>query len=159
MRRGIKSVLRIGSLEGNIKYLGLPLFCSRQKDADFNFIIENLTSKLLGWKAKMLSKAGHATLIKSGGTILAIKAQKSNSILKKGACKLVVDGKDTNVWGDPLITHKKEFILDLLSLTGEVASALWNKLWNSRILKGQDLLWCILAKALPASARSAKISY
>ncbi|KAL5556427.1 hypothetical protein UlMin_038663 [Ulmus minor] len=44
-------------------YLGLPMFRS-QKMRDFNFLVECLDSKLVGWKARLLSKVGRLTLIK-----------------------------------------------------------------------------------------------
>ncbi|XP_060959349.1 uncharacterized protein LOC133030576 [Cannabis sativa] len=217
MKQGIKAMLGIGSPEGNVKYLGLPLFRSRQKDADFNFILDNLTSKLHGWKAKTLSKVGRAMLIKSVGLSLPMHAMqtiklsnrlatkidglvrdfwwgsekgnhglylkawdklclpkslgglgfrkskeinqaflakwgwnlltgnqslccrileakylkgrpfldcnpkasdswfwknvtKSRAIIRKGACKRIMDGKDSNVWHDPWIAHKKGFL-------------------------------------------------
>ncbi|KAM6578127.1 hypothetical protein CsatB_029964 [Cannabis sativa] len=61
MKRGIKEVLGINVGMCNINYLGLPLFRNHCKDADFNFILDNLVSKLHGWKLKPLSKAdrGH----------------------------------------------------------------------------------------------------
>uniref|UniRef100_A0A803QDB0 Reverse transcriptase domain-containing protein n=1 Tax=Cannabis sativa TaxID=3483 RepID=A0A803QDB0_CANSA len=46
MKRGIKQALGLNCVMGNINYQGLPLFRSRQKDVDFNFILDNLTTKL-----------------------------------------------------------------------------------------------------------------
>uniref|UniRef100_A0A803QNW0 Uncharacterized protein n=1 Tax=Cannabis sativa TaxID=3483 RepID=A0A803QNW0_CANSA len=80
MKIGIKEALRIGSPVGFIKYLGLPLFRSRQKDADYNFILDNLTSKLQGWKVKTLSQAGHATLIKYVGLSLPMYAMQTSKL-------------------------------------------------------------------------------
>uniref|UniRef100_A0A803PL06 Reverse transcriptase domain-containing protein n=1 Tax=Cannabis sativa TaxID=3483 RepID=A0A803PL06_CANSA len=46
IKQRIRELLGLRSPEGNVNYLGLPLFRSRQKDADFNFILDNLTTKL-----------------------------------------------------------------------------------------------------------------
>ena len=54
-------------------YLGLPLFRS-QKVKDFNFLVECLDSKLVGWKARLLSKASRLTLIKLVALALPIYA-------------------------------------------------------------------------------------
>ncbi|KAM6588245.1 hypothetical protein CsatA_010850 [Cannabis sativa] len=96
MKQRIKETLGIGSPEGNVKYLGLPLFRSRQKDADFNFILDNLTEKLHGWKAKTLSKAGRATLIKSVGLSLPLYAMQTTKLSNRLAAK--VDGLVRDFW-------------------------------------------------------------
>ncbi|KAL5555923.1 hypothetical protein UlMin_038159 [Ulmus minor] len=62
-------------------YLGLPMFRS-QKMRDFNFLVECLDSKLVGWKAQLLSKAGRLTLIKSMALALPIYAMHSIKVPK-----------------------------------------------------------------------------
>ncbi|KAM6569370.1 hypothetical protein CsatB_017355 [Cannabis sativa] len=68
----------------------------RQKDADFNFIIENLISKLQGWKAKSLSKAGRATLIKSVGLSLPMYAMQTTKLSSRLVTK--IDGMVRDFW-------------------------------------------------------------
>ena len=47
------------------KYLGLPSLVEKNKKNTFNEIKEKLRKKLVGWKEKMLSKAGKEILIKA----------------------------------------------------------------------------------------------
>ena len=47
------------------KYLGLPSLVGKNKTNTFNEIKEKLRKKLVGWKEKMLSKAGKEILIKA----------------------------------------------------------------------------------------------
>ena len=47
------------------KYLGINFKFRGNRIADFQFLIDKLISKLQGWKARLLSQAGRATLIKS----------------------------------------------------------------------------------------------
>uniref|UniRef100_A0A803PV05 Reverse transcriptase domain-containing protein n=1 Tax=Cannabis sativa TaxID=3483 RepID=A0A803PV05_CANSA len=96
MRRGIKDTLGINSPDGVVKYLGLPLFRSKQKDADFNFILDNLTSKMQGWKAKTLSKEGQATLIKSVGLALPIYAMQTTKLSNRLVNR--IDGLIRDFW-------------------------------------------------------------
>uniref|UniRef100_A0A803P874 Uncharacterized protein n=1 Tax=Cannabis sativa TaxID=3483 RepID=A0A803P874_CANSA len=108
---------------------------------------------ILGWKAKTLSKAGCATLIKfvglsmpmyvmqitklfnrlvaridglwrdfwwgfeKGNRGIRLKAwdkiclpkSRASDFLREGACKMVYDGRDTNIWEDPMATLGKTF--------------------------------------------------
>lgn len=52
------------------KYLGVPLFNERVSRSHFNYILENLQTKLAGWKRSVLSLAGRATLVQSVTTAL-----------------------------------------------------------------------------------------
>ncbi|XP_060963263.1 uncharacterized protein LOC115705899 isoform X2 [Cannabis sativa] len=168
MRRGIKEALGIDTPEGVIKYLGLPLFRSRQKDADFNFILENLSSKLQGWKAKTLSKAGRATLIKSVGLSLPVYAMQTTKFSNRLVNR--IDGMIRDFWWgfekgnhglylkawDKLCLPKsmgglgfrktKEMNLAFLAkwgwnlLTG--SQSLCSKILEAKYLKGRDFLEC-----------------
>ena len=58
-RLGIRETNNIG------KYLGFPLKHRGVPRNPYNFIVERVMNKLAGWKAKYLSFAGRAVLIKS----------------------------------------------------------------------------------------------
>lgn len=47
------------------RYLGSPFCRFKSKNAEFNYIIEKMSSKLVGWKTDHLSMAGRLTLIKA----------------------------------------------------------------------------------------------
>lgn len=44
------------------KYLGFPIFTKSSTLSDYQFIIDNLSQKLAGWKSKLLNIAGRTTL-------------------------------------------------------------------------------------------------
>ncbi|GLT58322.1 hypothetical protein SLA2020_312230 [Shorea laevis] len=46
------------------KYLGIPISPRKLKQADCNFILDKVRSKLAGWKTKFFTMAGRTTLIK-----------------------------------------------------------------------------------------------
>ncbi|PON39936.1 hypothetical protein TorRG33x02_341560 [Trema orientale] len=62
-RKSILEVLRMGTLSREKKYLGIPLFSSRIRCADFQFLKEKVLSRLEGWKAKLLSRVRRIVLI------------------------------------------------------------------------------------------------
>ena len=47
------------------KYLGIPTINGRVSRNTFHFILDRIDKKLTGWKAKVLSMAGRATLVQS----------------------------------------------------------------------------------------------
>lgn len=47
------------------RYLGFPLVRGRVKNADFNFLLEKINSRLSSWKSKLLNKAGRVALANS----------------------------------------------------------------------------------------------
>ena len=58
------SLLGMGVMTGNERYLGNPLFFSNNKRADFDFLKQKISARIEEWQAKLLSKAGRTTLIK-----------------------------------------------------------------------------------------------
>lgn len=61
----VKQVLNLKELPKEAKYLGNPLFISGKNTRNFEELRCRVESKIMGWKAKLLSKAGCATLVKS----------------------------------------------------------------------------------------------
>ena len=57
--------LHVNLVKTPSKYLGLDFKLRGKKVADFHFLVDKLTSKLQGWKEKLLSQAGKSTLISS----------------------------------------------------------------------------------------------
>ncbi|KAL5567950.1 hypothetical protein UlMin_024525 [Ulmus minor] len=60
----ITELMGFSRITPNSVYLGLPLFRSR-KVRDFDYLIEQLDSKLAGWKSRTLSKAKRLVLVQS----------------------------------------------------------------------------------------------
>lgn len=52
----------IGSTSNLGNYLGFPIFKGRVRQADFDFIIERMQSRLASWKHRFLNKAGRLAL-------------------------------------------------------------------------------------------------
>jgi len=59
------SIFNITHSESLGKYLGCPVFQKRPNVTTFSELIEKAMNKLVGWKAKCLSKAGRIILIQS----------------------------------------------------------------------------------------------
>lgn len=54
IRRAIKHLLQMKSLNKNAIYLGAPLFHSKTPSKDFKFLEEKLETKLMGWRSRCL---------------------------------------------------------------------------------------------------------
>ncbi|CAN1177768.1 LINE-1 retrotransposable element ORF2 protein [Linum perenne] len=66
------SMLGVGSIGVQDKYLGLPSLVPRSKRDMFRFVEDKLLEKLAGWKQSCLSPAGKETLIKTVASALPI---------------------------------------------------------------------------------------
>ena len=64
-KRAIKLELNMKTISDHSTYLGAPLFTSRNRSKDFNFLQKRLELRLKGWRCKTLSWAGTSTLIKT----------------------------------------------------------------------------------------------
>lgn len=65
MRATVLHILGMGECSHNVKYLGMPFCRYKLKSTAFKDIIENVETKLSGWKTRVLSYAGRSTLITS----------------------------------------------------------------------------------------------
>jgi ribonuclease HI len=61
----ISSILPYKRTSSSSKYLGLPLFIGKSKAGAFKDILDKVSGKIEGWRAKMLSQAGRTVLIKT----------------------------------------------------------------------------------------------
>ncbi|XP_071932952.1 uncharacterized protein [Coffea arabica] len=78
------------------KYLGLPMTIGRDKNQVFGFLMNNINSKLQGWKQKLLSQGGKEVLIKA--VIIAMSTYIMSCFkLSKGLCK-AVSAKIARFW-------------------------------------------------------------
>ena len=79
----VKCCWGLNTLPQSTTYLGVPLFLSKSKSQDFDYVKERLDSKLKGWKSKNLSWSGRATLIKSVAQAIPTYSM-SATLLPKG---------------------------------------------------------------------------
>ncbi|KAJ7972899.1 reverse transcriptase [Quillaja saponaria] len=75
------------------KYLGIPLSIQRSKKATFSEAINRVQTKVVGWKAHYLSKAGRTTLIKAVGQVVPHYTSQTlllpNLVTKEMNCMLI----------------------------------------------------------------------
>ena len=71
------------------RYLGFPMKHRGASNQDFNFVLEKVKKKLVGWKANLLSMAGRSVLIQASTS--AIPAYVMQNILLPGR---ILDGID-----------------------------------------------------------------
>ncbi|CAN1152714.1 Putative ribonuclease H protein At1g65750, partial [Linum perenne] len=61
----IVRILGIGATRDSGRYLGVPILHGRVTKQTYNYILDRLDDKLVGWKAENLSLAGRVTLASS----------------------------------------------------------------------------------------------
>jgi hypothetical protein len=95
----VKNQWGFRQLSQGVKYLGVPLFLSRNKSKDFAYVKEKLEARANGWKSKSLSWMGRATLIKA--------VAQSSPLYTMSTCKLPkklcndMDGVLRKFWWSP----------------------------------------------------------
>lgn len=64
-------ILQVDEVSIPEKYMGLPIRIGRRKNNTFKFVNDRISSKLLGWSNKSISRGGKVVLLKSAAqTIL-----------------------------------------------------------------------------------------
>ena len=61
----LKNILQITNETMNDRYLGLPVHVGLSRSGTFSYLKDRVWQRILGWKEKMLSKAGKEILIKA----------------------------------------------------------------------------------------------
>lgn len=64
-RLTLSKLLNIQTRDYFEKYLGFPIFYNKPTNGDFQFILDNLNSKLACWKIKLFNLAGRTTIEKA----------------------------------------------------------------------------------------------
>ncbi|KAG5533573.1 hypothetical protein RHGRI_027682 [Rhododendron griersonianum] len=65
LKEEIKEILGMVEMDGDAKYLGLPLFWGKSKKESLGYIRDKIMKKIQGWGNKELNHAGKDVLIKS----------------------------------------------------------------------------------------------
>ncbi|KAJ8767776.1 hypothetical protein K2173_020716 [Erythroxylum novogranatense] len=65
IRSSVCQILGVNEHDGHNSYLGMPSVIGRNKRQVFQYVVEKLTKRLQGWKAKLLSKTGKDVLLRT----------------------------------------------------------------------------------------------
>ena len=65
---GFRATLAIG------KYLRIPIKSPSSSSQDFNFVLDRVKQKLVGWKANLLSLVGRAILVEASSIAIPVYA-------------------------------------------------------------------------------------
>nr|XP_025625426.1 uncharacterized protein LOC112717674 [Arachis hypogaea] len=140
------------------KYLGLPAIWGRPQNRALTWIEEKITSKMDGWKEKLLNQAGKETLIKT--VIQAMPSYAMNIIkLPKSFCRRIcskvarfwwaTSGKE---WGihwrkwDCITESKNNGGLGFKDLEKHNTAYLAKQAW--RAMKNPDAIWVQVLKSM-----------
>ncbi|KAL5559912.1 hypothetical protein UlMin_036123 [Ulmus minor] len=136
----ISALMGFDKISTSSAYLGLPLFRSG-RSKDFNFLVENLDSKLAGWKSRVLSKAKRLSMKLPNSICSKLdaiirnfwwSASKSNSLLCLKAWAEICQPKQ---WGGLGFRRMKDLNLSLLAK------------WAWKLVQGQSSLCCSILNA------------
>ena len=91
--------LNINTEALNDEYLGLPSMVGTDRSDSFEYLIDRVNQVMIGWKEKLLSTGGKATLIKVVAQAMPVFAMSVFKIPKK-ICKGMTDAISKYWWGD-----------------------------------------------------------
>ena len=77
IKEQVAGIFRIRTIDYIGTYLGMPIFISRCTAQSYQYLVDNIRSRIEGWQAKYLSMAGRATLIKAFVTSIPIYAMQT----------------------------------------------------------------------------------
>ncbi|KAF4395935.1 hypothetical protein F8388_013104 [Cannabis sativa] len=122
LAKEISDMLGMKKMSKDSIYLGLPLFRSRKRTKDLQFLVDKVMQQVNSWKSRLLSKAGRACLIQSVGSSIATYVAASDVIPKSIARKVDKELRDF-LWGD---TSSKKTIHTIS----------WNSLYHPKLRGG-----------------------
>ena len=65
LKENIRNFMQMNYLQKDSKYLGIPMFLSKSKSKDFQYLITKVQAWLVGWRKNALSYTGRFTMISS----------------------------------------------------------------------------------------------
>jgi hypothetical protein len=93
----ILNILPYSTFLANSSYLGLPILFDSSKKDDFQFIVDRVSFKMDGWRAKTLFQAGRLMLINSVAAAIPLYAMSSFLLLPTSICSQL-DRSFKNFW-------------------------------------------------------------
>ena len=91
------------------RYLSFPIKHQGRANQDFNFVLDRVKRKLVGWKANLLSMAGRAVLIQALSSTIPAYVMQSNLLPEK-----VLEGIDrvnrNFLWGSTKNSKKMHWV-------------------------------------------------
>ena len=82
-RESLCDILGFSSTINLDKYMGFPIQHRGLSSQDFNFVLERVKQKLVGWKANLLSFAGRTILVQASSSTILAYVMQCNALLGK----------------------------------------------------------------------------
>uniref|UniRef100_A0A803Q9D0 Reverse transcriptase domain-containing protein n=1 Tax=Cannabis sativa TaxID=3483 RepID=A0A803Q9D0_CANSA len=95
----ITSLLGMCKMKNDASYLGIPLFRSKKRSNDMQYLVQRVLSRIEGWKSRLLSKAGRTCLVQSVRTSIPLYVATSE-VIPSGIANKMEQGLRKFWWGD-----------------------------------------------------------
>ncbi|KAL8121049.1 hypothetical protein AgCh_017989 [Apium graveolens] len=156
----LKDLLGVHSDLSTGRYLGLPSLIGRSKKTAFNYLKDRLWSKIQGWSAKCLSKAGKAVLLRSIAQAVPSYAM-SCFLLLKSLCTDLEKMMNSYWWGSQDSNRKgiKWVSWTNMSMAKEVGGLAFRDLQGFNLALLGKQCWNLMANSNSLVARVFKAKY